>query len=200
MSNNLTASLVPIDPQATPLDLRFIAMPDENQGIIQLECEYNPDLFQDETIDNLLTAYNQILREFVKNPQKQLKEFTILDELTIQTKKTDIINFDNDFTEIIPQIVNIFSDMLNIENFNLDDNVFALGGDLSEVNKILDQLKEMFTIELSTVDLNQNLTVVSLAKIIGEELKKQAQIVEMLEQLSDEEVEKLLQEDSNIRF
>ena len=62
------------------------------------------------------------------------------------------------------------------------------------------QVKKMFAIELSTVSLNQNLTVASLAKIIGEELEKQAQIVEMLEQLSDEEVEKLLQEDSNVSF
>ncbi|MEM9274070.1 MAG: SDR family NAD(P)-dependent oxidoreductase [Cyanobacteria bacterium P01_F01_bin.143] len=200
MGNNLIASLIPTDPQATPLDLRFVAIPDEDLGTIKLECEYNPDLFKESTIKNLLTAYNQILQEFVINPQKRLKEFTILDKLIINDQRSDTIDSDAEFTKIISQMVDIFSDVLSIEKFNLDDNIFALGGDLSEVNKILDQIKEIFAIELNVAGLNQNLTVAGLAKIIEEELEKQAQILAMLEQLSDEEVEKLLQEDSNIRF
>ena len=55
------ARQVSFDAQAALLDLRFIAA--ETSAGLQLECEYNADLFQHRTIERLLQDYVSVLSQ-----------------------------------------------------------------------------------------------------------------------------------------
>lgn len=78
----LQTSLVPLETHAPLLDLRFEAE-QTDQGL-SLMCEYKADLFEPETIDQLLRSAQQILEALVQRPDTKLGELQITSELVAQ--------------------------------------------------------------------------------------------------------------------
>ena len=60
------AEFVDFDIQVALLDLRFVAL--ETRNGLKLSCEYKSRLFSEETIDNLLRAYVEVLQAITNNP------------------------------------------------------------------------------------------------------------------------------------
>ena len=56
-----------------------------------LECDYNTDLFDAETIDRLLIHYQTLLESVVENPDADLHTLPLLDE-TMQHEWLRILN------------------------------------------------------------------------------------------------------------
>jgi aspartate racemase len=80
----IKASPMAIESPAALLDLRFIAE-DTSQGL-SLTCEYKSELFDAETVRQLLASYCGVLAEMVRDPLKEISKFELTPELVAQAK------------------------------------------------------------------------------------------------------------------
>ncbi len=85
---NLKSTSMPVDLQAALLDLRFIA--EETPGGLSVVCEYKPDLFKAETVEQLLASYSAVLTSLARDPQQDISRFELTPGLVgqSQTAKT----------------------------------------------------------------------------------------------------------------
>ncbi len=81
-SDSLEARFLNLDTAVAFLDLRFLAT--ERPTGIWLECEYATDLFNAETIEELLLAYQSILEQLLARPQMNVAGFAIPEKLASQ--------------------------------------------------------------------------------------------------------------------
>ena len=84
-SPTLEASMIPSANDSSLLDLRLIA--EEYAGEMKLWCEYRNDLFEPETVEQLLENYRATLEKLVSEPQASLSSFAISEGLQIQAKR-----------------------------------------------------------------------------------------------------------------
>src|SRR5436190_16697504 len=84
-ANNLTGSLVSLEPEAALLDLRFIA--DEHDSEITLACEYRKALFEPRTIVELLASFQRVLEILVRQPDTRLADVAITSGLAEQARQ-----------------------------------------------------------------------------------------------------------------
>ena len=82
-SHQLEARLLQMDYGVAFLDLRFVA--EETNGQLTIDCEYNEDLFDSGTIENLLKMYVLILERFVTSPQTRIQDIPLFPELMEQS-------------------------------------------------------------------------------------------------------------------
>ncbi len=81
-NKTLQFSLLPLEMQVALLDLRLIA--EETPKGIHLECEYDTDLFDAETIEQFLASYTHIIETFVQTPTAPISSFNISPQLEAQ--------------------------------------------------------------------------------------------------------------------
>jgi amino acid adenylation domain-containing protein/FkbH-like protein len=84
LNNDLDVSYLPLEMQSTPLDLRFMLWESTDKNI--LSCDYNTDLFDQETIRLLVDSYCEILEKLTQNPKTLLADFIIPNQLESQAK------------------------------------------------------------------------------------------------------------------
>jgi amino acid adenylation domain-containing protein/FkbH-like protein len=81
----LTGKFKPVETDTALLDLRFIA--EETDSEISLACEYRVDLFEPETIEQVLISFGRVLATLVQQPETKLSAFEIASGLTRQSEK-----------------------------------------------------------------------------------------------------------------
>ena len=89
-SDQLQARFLSLDTEIAFLDLRFGA--GETVQGLQIECEYNTDLFDGGTIEQVIHGYADVLEQLAAQPQMQVSEFRLPDGLITQAvnaKKRD---------------------------------------------------------------------------------------------------------------
>jgi amino acid adenylation domain-containing protein/FkbH-like protein len=84
-ANDLTGSLVSLEPDAALLDLRFIA--DEHESGITLACEYRKALFEPRTIEELLASFQNVLEILIRQPGTRLADVSLSSGLAEQARK-----------------------------------------------------------------------------------------------------------------
>ena len=80
--------------------------------------------------------------------------------------------------------------MLGVERIGIHDNFFELGGNSLSATQLVSQVRQTLQVELPLRDLFQNATIAELGLIVEEILASQ------VDELTDEEAERLLQEES----
>ncbi|MEW6732939.1 MAG: amino acid adenylation domain-containing protein, partial [Acidobacteriota bacterium] len=85
-TDHLSIDFIPIESEASLLDLRFIVLPPDKTGTRSLECEYNTDLFDTNTIEKLMHSYLRILTEIVEDPEKRLRQFELIDLVCVANR------------------------------------------------------------------------------------------------------------------
>jgi amino acid adenylation domain-containing protein/FkbH-like protein len=89
---SIKVAQMPVDVEAAQLDLRFEA---EFSGQnLSLLCEYKTDLFNQETVEQMLASYRGILETLLKNPGAKLAEFGITPELEAQAQPQGAVETD----------------------------------------------------------------------------------------------------------
>jgi len=83
-SDEFTGELIELESGFALLDLRFIAI--ERPTGLQLDCEFNTDLFTSQTIDELLAAFAGILNQLAETQSRPIAQFTIPDALARQAE------------------------------------------------------------------------------------------------------------------
>ena len=81
---NLEVSPMLVDVEAAQLDLRFEA--ELNGQNLSLACEYKTEIFERETIEQLLASFRGVLEALLKNPAAKIADFEITPELVAQAK------------------------------------------------------------------------------------------------------------------
>ncbi len=96
------------------------------------------------------------------------------------------------------QLANLWQDLLGVETVGVHDNFMELGGDSLLAILLNTRLRETFHVHLSVQDLFDGPTVAEMAERLLAADQQAVQTIEekldMLEHLSDDEVQKLLAE------
>ena len=87
-------------------------------------------------------------------------------------------------------LASIWTKLLGINRVGINDNYFELGGDSLLATQLVSQVRRVFEVELPLVDLFQHPILAELAASI-EEI-----IIEQMEEISEEEAEQLLKNES----
>jgi acyl-CoA synthetase (AMP-forming)/AMP-acid ligase II len=101
--------------------------------------------------------------------------------------------------ELEGQIANIFEEILGLDSVGINDNFFTLGGDSLKGTQIINRLNQLLNLDLINVILFQKPTIAELALEINNYIKQQEddeinQLASQLQNLSPEEIRKLLEE------
>ncbi|MGF1488147.1 MAG: amino acid adenylation domain-containing protein [Prochloraceae cyanobacterium] len=99
--SNLNVSLLEIPSKTSKTDLSFAVL--EKQDKLTLNLEYNTDLFNRETIIEILANFEKLLKNIVKNPQQNLREILLESGLSSKLLST------SSQTETIYQLSNLTS-------------------------------------------------------------------------------------------
>ena len=81
-SGGLRSDFLPVTTDAALLDLRFVAA--EIDSTVAIQCEYNSELFEAETINQLLASYRLILETLIGYPELPLTDYRLAPELIQQ--------------------------------------------------------------------------------------------------------------------
>ena len=84
----------------------------------------------------------------------------------------------------------LWTKLLGINRIGINDNYFELGGDSLLATQLVSQVRSVFEVELPLVELFRHPTLAELAGSIEEA------IIEQMEEISDEEAEELLRNES----
>ncbi len=82
---NFHVEFLEFDIQVALLDLRFVAM--ETPGGLQLACEYKSALFREETIDQLLRAYAEVLQAIASEAAQSVSKIALPQSLVRQAEE-----------------------------------------------------------------------------------------------------------------
>ncbi|MCB0747244.1 MAG: amino acid adenylation domain-containing protein, partial [Ignavibacteriae bacterium] len=88
--NDFEISPIEVESSIAKFDLQFTLV--EFEDGINGTVEYNTDLFDKETIEQIIESYSLIIENIIKNSQIEVGKIQILD----QEKKTKLLNFCND--------------------------------------------------------------------------------------------------------
>jgi amino acid adenylation domain-containing protein/FkbH-like protein len=81
-TDDLEARLLTLEHGVAFLDLRFVG--EEKAGGISIECEYNEDLFEAETVEELLRGYVSVIEQLIANPETAVGKIAIPQSLLEQ--------------------------------------------------------------------------------------------------------------------
>ncbi|NEO42370.1 MAG: amino acid adenylation domain-containing protein [Moorea sp. SIOASIH] len=83
-NENLEATPIDIDLESSLLDLRFVIL--ESSEKMRIDCEYNTDLFESDTIKQLVEGYQETLERLVQQLDSKLSDFELSAELEVKAK------------------------------------------------------------------------------------------------------------------
>jgi NAD(P)-dependent dehydrogenase (short-subunit alcohol dehydrogenase family) len=97
-------------------------------------------------------------------------------------------------SELERNLAEVWEDALGIERIGVHDSFFELGGDSLLATHILPRLRENLQVELTLRDIFETPTIAGLASLVAQrrqnrEAEREAEILKMLELLSEEEIE-----------
>ena len=99
-------------------------------------------------------------------------------------------------TPVEERIAAMWGEVLGVEKPGIDDDFFALGGHSLRATRVATRLRDAFGVELTVRDLFEAPTIRSLAMLVDERMAAAGgdllDVLDMLEGLSDEEVQRLL--------
>jgi acyl carrier protein len=107
--------------------------------------------------------------------------------------------------EVERKVVEIWEELLGIEGIGVMDNFFVLGGDSLVVVRLISRLRVTFQMEFPVEGFFDAPTVAELAEIIktkshavNEDYEKLAKMLDVLEQLSEDEVKALMAQEQGL--
>ncbi|MEM6401890.1 MAG: amino acid adenylation domain-containing protein, partial [Cyanobacteria bacterium P01_D01_bin.116] len=169
---NLTINKVKIKSQAAKTDLT-LSMEEKEEKIIG-DLEYNIDLFEPETIAQIIDNFSKIVETIVINQQQTISEIiTALtsDNLplkanaksTLKPQITQEHEYVAPRTEAEHRLAQIWSSLLNVDSVGVKDNFFNLGGHSLLAVRLISEIQQQFQKNLPLAALFQSPTIEQLA-------------------------------------
>jgi len=182
--SGLTVSSLELDSGTTDFDL-FLSMVEE-AGTLTGVLKYNTDLFDAATIKQMLEHFQTVLEQIVTNPEQPLSSLLPLSEgqqqkLQEGRARTLIVPSVSVSGEcVVPQttierqIVEVWQEVLGVEQVGIYDNFFEIGGRSLLLVQVYHKLREIFEQDFSPVDLFTYPTISALAKYFSQQQTQQA--------------------------
>ena len=144
-----------------------------------------------------------IVDEIPKGPTGKLQRIGLAEKLASKLK-TEFVQPRSPIEDIIARI---WTDILGIEQISIHDNFFILGGDSLMATRVVSRVKKAFDIELPIPTIFKEPKLADLAGVIEEILSKNEapdpnemmRALEELEDLSEEEAQRILDQELGIR-
>ncbi|MEH1944140.1 MAG: amino acid adenylation domain-containing protein [Nostoc sp.] len=131
---------------------------------------YRTDLFEPATITKMVDNFQSFLEKITTNYNQRLAELILISEPPTSPTITVISPISRDF--VTPQnsieevVLNIWKEILGIEQISTQDNFFELGGHSSQTLEVICKLQSALQVELPSIYLFEKPTVVQLAEAI----------------------------------
>jgi acyl-CoA synthetase (AMP-forming)/AMP-acid ligase II/acyl carrier protein len=141
------------------------------------------------------------LQEIPKGPTGKLQRIGLHAKLTDQLRT----EFVAPTTPTEKQLADLWSAVLGVERVGITENFFALGGDSLLATQVTSRIRDAFGIELPLPTIFREPTIAALGQAVDRALVEQLagdattdDLLKRLDELTDEEAERLLMEDSSV--
>jgi acyl-CoA synthetase (AMP-forming)/AMP-acid ligase II/acyl carrier protein len=141
------------------------------------------------------------LQEIPKGPTGKLQRIGLHAKLTDQLRT----EFVAPTTPTEKQLVDLWAAVLGTERVGITENFFALGGDSLLATQVTSRIRDAFGIELQLPTIFREPTIAALGQAVDRALVEQLagdattdELLKRLDELTDEEAERLLMEDSGV--
>ncbi|HEX8288570.1 MAG TPA: amino acid adenylation domain-containing protein [Pyrinomonadaceae bacterium] len=208
---NLNLSRVKLPSQTAKFDLSLDVFEKENE--LTLWLEYDIDLFKTETVEKMLAEFQSLLETIVYQPESRLIEFATNDFKRREerensfvslktTRNTDFIPLQTPTEKIVGEI---WENVLRQKEIGAESDFFDLGGHSLLALKVIMRLRAHFDLEIPLRYIFEHSTIKSFSAKI-DEMQQEKQNEELdtllaeLENISDEEVERLIAEEANSSY
>ena len=141
----------------------------ERQEGIRAQLEYNPDLFDTDTIHLMLEDYQKILGAILENPNLKVAELGLSARGKARTLRPaefpgGEITFAQSDTE--RQLTQIWGELLGIRSIGVHQNYFDLGGNSILAVRLFNQIENVFKVKLPLSTLLEAPTIRELSHIL----------------------------------
>lgn len=157
-----------IEPHSAENDLT-ISLEETEQGM-KGAFVYKADLFTAETITQMEQYFQQLLKNIVTDPNKTISDLCPFSESVSFSDNTSSLSLSineiksNDLPHNLTRetMVNIWQEVLELEEISVNDNFFDLGGDSQKVIQVIDKIGKILKINCTLRDFFENPTVARL--------------------------------------
>jgi thioesterase domain-containing protein/acyl carrier protein len=160
---------LPLDVGTTAFDLIVWLQFEEK---LEIDLQYNSDLFEADTIRQLLADYRTVLGIMSKNLEAQVGELGIATPQTESRihQRLEIVPqaYTGPRNSIESQLVKLWEAVLDKRPVGIEDDFFELGGTSLLAARLFAQIEEDFNLRIPLVTLVQAPTIKKLAKVIDQ--------------------------------
>jgi thioesterase domain-containing protein/acyl carrier protein len=150
----------------------------EQSGSLTGKCSYNSELFETETIEELLQHFEIVLQRCVETPEAFISQLLPLSEAqqqrlhekrrASQTAQRSQQEYVAPRNEIERQLVATWQRVLGIQQVGVQDNFFELGGYSLLAAQLIDGIEQVTGRKLPLSVLIESATIEKLAKLLTE--------------------------------
>jgi pimeloyl-ACP methyl ester carboxylesterase len=163
----LDVRLHPLDVGTTPFDLIVWLKLEEK---LEIDLQYNSDLFESDTIRQILVDYATVLGIIAKNPEAQVGKLGIA-MLQAESRNHPQLEpapqpYMGPRDSVESQLVKLWEAVLGKRPIGIEDDFFELGGTSLLAARLFAQIEEDFKLRIPLITLVQAPTIKKLAKVI----------------------------------
>jgi thioesterase domain-containing protein/acyl carrier protein len=158
---------LPLDVGTTAFDLIVWLKLEET---LEIDLQYNSDLFEADTIRQILADYGTVLGIISKDPEAQVGELGIA---MLQTESRNHPRLEHALQaymgprdNVESQLVKLWEAVFDKRLVGIEDDFFELGGTSLLATRLFAQIEERFKLRIPLVTLLQAPTIKKLAKLI----------------------------------
>jgi non-ribosomal peptide synthetase component F/thioesterase domain-containing protein len=138
----------------------------ERREGVRAQLEYNPDLFDRATIQNILEDYCKLLEVMVRDPETHVGQLRVPVQQRLATSEPFLQELALPQDEIEKKLAKICEQVLGVQPIDLHQNYFELGGTLPLAERMLSEVEKVFHARLPPSSLFGAQTIREFAKLL----------------------------------
>ena len=170
---DLTITPLPTLGLGTPFEMQMGVV--ERAEGVRLQLEYNADLFEQSTIQRVLSDFCKILRTMAEDPQQRANEIgisagpraQILEKSNAHEAQAQTASNDTE-----RRLTAIWQELLGVQNIARNDNYFELGGNSLGAVRLFSEIQKEFNVHLPLATLFEAQTIAELAGVIRDDTQR----------------------------
>ena len=138
----------------------------ERREGVRAQLEYNPDLFDRATIQDILRDYCKILEAMVQDPEAHIGQLPVPVQQKLPTAEPPSEDLALPQDEIEKKLATIWERVLGVQPIGLHQNYFEIGGTAPLAARIFSEVEKVFHAKLSLSSLFDAPTIREFAELL----------------------------------